>query len=146
LFANVYLHVLDDFVKQQLREKYYLRYCDDFIILSNDKSHLHSLIDTLANHLKIKLRLELHPQKVSIRKLGQGIDFVGYNLFSKSILVRTKTKQRMKKRLKEAYEGYLNEKITSIALDQKLHSYLGVLSHANQHMLSQALRNAYWVR
>lgn len=28
LFANIYLHELDDFVKQQLREHYYLRYCD----------------------------------------------------------------------------------------------------------------------
>ena len=34
LFANVYLHELDDFIKQTLREPYYLRYCDDFIILS----------------------------------------------------------------------------------------------------------------
>ena len=34
LFANIYLHKLDDFIKQELRERYYLRYCDDFIILS----------------------------------------------------------------------------------------------------------------
>jgi hypothetical protein len=25
-------------------------------------------------------------------------------------------------------------------------SYLGILSHANQHALSQAVKNAYWVR
>ena len=43
LFANVYLHVLDDFIKQITSEKYYLRYCDDFIILSSDKDHLKSM-------------------------------------------------------------------------------------------------------
>lgn len=31
-------------------------------------------------------------------------------------------------------------------MDQRLQSYLGILSHANQHKLSQALKNAYWVR
>jgi hypothetical protein len=42
LFANVYLHELDDFIKQNIKEKYYLRYCDDFIILSNRKDHLYT--------------------------------------------------------------------------------------------------------
>lgn len=31
-------------------------------------------------------------------------------------------------------------------MDQMLQSYLGILSHANQHILSQAIKNAYWVR
>ena len=52
----------------------------------------------------------------------------------------------MKKRLKEAYETYLQGKIDDVSLDQRLQSYLGILSHANQHLLSQAIKNAYWVR
>jgi len=56
------------------------------------------------------------------------------------------TKQRMKKRLKEAYEIYLQGKIDGASLDQRLQSYLGILSHANQHALSLAVKNAYWVR
>lgn len=81
-----------------------------------------------------------------IRKLTQGIDFVGYVLFFKHTLVRTRTKQRMKKRLKEAYEIFLQGKIDGVSLDQRLQSYLGILSHANQHTLSQAVKNAFWVR
>ncbi len=146
LFANIYLHELDDFIKQVLREKYYLRYCDDFIILSSSKSHLNSLIGPIREFLIKKLHLELHPKKIAIRKLSQGIDFVGYVLFQHHTLVRTKTKQRMKKRLNEAYKLYLKGQIESPALDQKLQSYLGILSHANQHTLSQAIKNAYWVR
>ena len=146
LFANVYLHGLDDFIKQELRERYYLRYCDDFIILSNDKTHLESLILPIQEFLKRKLHLELHPKKVTIRKLNQGIDFVGYVLFSKHILLRTRTKQRMKKRLKTYYEAYLEGGIDATSMDQRLHSYLGILSHANQHTLSLGIKNAYWVR
>lgn len=81
-----------------------------------------------------------------IRKLSQGIDFVGYVLFEKYTLVRTRTKQRMKKRLKETYDWYLKGKMDTAQVDQRLQSYLGILSHANQHTLSQALKNAYLVR
>lgn len=146
LFANVYLHELDIFIKQTLREKYYLRYCDDFIILSNNESHLKSLIHSIEAFLSEKLRLELHPRKVTIRKLNNGIDFVGYVIFEKHTLARTKTKQRMKKRLKEGYENCLIGKLDPASMDQKLQSYLGLLSHANEYTLSQVLKNAYWLR
>ncbi len=146
LFANIYLHELDDFIKQELREKYYLRYCDDFIILSNDKHHLKFLIPLIREFLIENLFLVLHPKKMMIRKLNQGIDFVGYVLFQHHILLRTRTKQRMKKRLKESYEEYLKGKIDGYSMDQKVQSYLGILSHANQYNLSQAVKNAYWVR
>ena len=146
LFANIYLHELDDFVKQTLREKYYLRYCDDFIILSIDETHLHHLISTIQEFLRNFLKLELHPKKVTIRKLTQGIDFVGTILFEHHTLTRTKTKQRMKKRLQEAYEQYFIGKISTSTMDQKLQSYLGILSHANQYELSTALKNSYWMR
>ena len=146
LFANIYLHELDNFVKQDLKEKCYLRYCDDFIILSNNEDHLKSLIVSIREFLAKKLRLELHPKKVIIRKLTQGIDFVGYVLFEKHVLLRTRSKQRMKRRLKEVYERYLIGAVDAAPMDQMLQSYLGILSHANQHTLSQAIKNAYWIR
>jgi len=146
LFANVYLHELDDFVKQKLNEKFYLRYCDDFIILSNNKFHLDELIGSIRKFLAKTLQLELHPKKLIIKKSSQGIDFVGYVLFDRHVLSRTRTKQRLKRRLKEAYESYTIGKITAQSLDQRLQSYLGILSHANQHELSTALKNAYWIR
>ncbi len=146
LFANVYLHELDDFVKQTLKEKYYLRYCDDFIILSNSQDHLNSLIGLIRDFLWQKLRLELHPKKVIISKLGSGIDFLGYVLFENHILMRASSKQRMKRRLREAYENYLIGKTDAAPMDQKLQSYLGVLSHADQQTLALGIKNAYWVR
>ena len=54
--------------------------------------------------------------------------------------------ERMKRRLKEAYENYLIGKIDAAPMDQRLQSYLGSLSHANQYTLSMGIKNAYWVR
>ncbi len=98
----------------------YLRYCDDFIILSNDENHLKSLIVSIREFLARNLQLQLHPKKLIIRKLSQGIDFVGYILFLRYTLVRTRTKRRMKKRLRVAYETYLKGKIDGVNLDQRL--------------------------
>ena len=81
-----------------------------------------------------------------ISKLESGIDFLGYILFENHILMRASAKQRMKRRLKEAYENYLIGKIDAAPMDQKLQSYLGMLSHADQHMLSVGIKNAYWIR
>jgi len=146
LFANIYLHVLDDHVKQTLREKYYLRYCDDFIILSNDLNHLKSLINPFLQFLKDKLLLELHPSKISIRTLNHGIDFIGYVLFPDHTLLRARTKKRMLKQLEKTFKSFLGGRTDVIKIDQQLQSYLGILSHANEHTLATLLQNAYGVR
>ncbi len=146
LFANIYLHPLDQFMKQVLRLPYYLRYCDDLMVLSYDRHVLETLIVLVRNFLHEHLRLELHPKKVSIRPLSQGIDFVGYLFFSKYRLMRTATKKRMKRRLKKAYVEYLSGKLEAEGMNQSLQSYLGLLSHANQFNLSRVLMNAYGIR
>ena len=129
-----------------LRIRYYLRYCDDFIFLSNNPDFLKSLIPIVRGFLEHHLRLQLHPKKVTIRKLSQGIDFVGYLFFSKHCLLRVQTKKRMKGRLKKAYLEYLHGTIEASSLGQRLQSYLGCLSHAHQQTVSEALKNAYWIR
>lgn len=146
LFANIYLHELDHYIKHTLHERYYLRYCDDFIILSNDECHLRCLITHIGEFLIKNLKLELHPKKVVLRKLSKGIDFIGYVFFAHHILMRTRTKQRMISRLEKSCNALLEGRIEAVTMDQQLQSYLGILSHTNQHNLSQAIKNAYWVR
>jgi RNA-directed DNA polymerase len=146
LFANVYLHPLDDFVKHTLRQKYYLRYCDDSILVAHDKNQLQACIEPINKFLAQTLQLTLHPQKIILRNLHNGIDFLGYILFLHHRLLRTRTRRRMQRRLKEKYTAYLQHHIDSTHMDQCLQSYLGVLSHANTYQLSQNLKNAYWIR
>jgi RNA-directed DNA polymerase len=146
IFANVYLHPLDDFVKHTLQQKYYLRYCDDFIIVAHEKSQLTALIEPIGNFLAQKLLLTLHPKKIILSNMHQGIDFLGYVLFLNHRLLRTSTRRRMQRRLKAKYDAYLKQKITPTHMDQCLQSYLGILSHANAYHLTQSLKNTYWIR
>ncbi len=92
LFANIYLHELDWYIKQTLQVKRYIRYCDDFVIISTNKTYLESLIAPIRGFLMGNLKLELHPHKIGIRSWDQGIDFLGYVLRPHATTIRTKTR------------------------------------------------------
>jgi RNA-directed DNA polymerase len=51
LFINIYLNELDHFVKRVLKVKYYIRYADDFVILSENKDFLLAIVPTLNQFL-----------------------------------------------------------------------------------------------
>jgi RNA-directed DNA polymerase len=131
IFANIYLNELDQFIKHQLKIKYYLRYADDFLILSPNKDDLNQSINLIGAFLKTKLKLELHPNKIILRKLDWGIDFLGYVVLPNYILPRAKTRRRAFKKLKS--------KIYNPSFEQSLQSYLGYFSHANSYKIVERL-------
>ena len=132
LFVNVYLTPFDQFVKHQLRAKCYVRYADDFAILSDDRAWLKSLVPQLANFLHEELRLSLHPRKVTIQTLASGVDFLGWVHFSNHRVLRTATKQRMFRHLRDHSE------------EATVQSYLGLLRHGDALWLCEQVRNVSW--
>ena len=83
-----------------------------------------------------RLALALHPKKTSIGKLSCGIDFLGYVVFSRHRLIRTKTRRRIFKKFKEKIMACRAGLISRDTLASSLQSYLGVLSHAHAHHLA----------
>jgi retron-type reverse transcriptase len=144
LFANIYMNEFDQFVKHKLKVKHYCRYTDDFVIASSDREYLENLLPKIELFLNENLKLKLHPGKISVRKYQQGIDFLGYVVLPHHRLVRTKTKNRIFKKLKIRVQEFKTGLISEKTLFQSLNSYLGVLSHANAHDLGQELLNRYW--
>lgn len=139
LFSNIYLNELDQFVKHKLKVCHYLRYCDDFVIVSEDREYLESLVPVLAKFLADKLKLQLHEKKIVLRKYAQGVDFLGYVVLPHYRVLRTKTRRRMMRKL--LYKvGDLNQGgISAVSLNQSLQSYLGVLKHGCGFGLRQRL-------
>lgn len=139
LFANIYLNELDQFMKHKLKAKYYLRYCDDFIILSEDNRCLEKIIPEISDFLERELKLTLHPDKIIIRKRRQGIDFLGYVVLSNYRAIRTKTKKRMMKKIwlknKMVREGLIAKE----SFGQSLQSHLGVLKHCKGYKIKKKI-------
>jgi len=129
LFSNIYLNELDNFVKRRLRAKYYIRYADDFVILSRDKNILIESVRQMVNFLTEQLKLKIHQDKLMIRKWIQGIDFLGYNIFPHHKILRTKTKRRILKKISKKQREFLAGEITKFSFSQSIQSYLGMLKH-----------------
>jgi len=135
LFSNIYLNEFDQWAKHTLKAHYYLRYCDDFIILHPSADHLRGIVPVIQKTLHEKLKLALHPHKVSITKIRQGVDFLGYVTLPRATMVRTASKNRMFRRLKEKRKFVQKGVITEESFNHSRQSYLGVLAHANTQKL-----------
>ncbi len=95
LLVNIYMNEFDQYVKHILKIQYYIRYADDFAVLSQDKQYLEDILASIAEYLTQRLKLELHPKKVSIATYSSGIDFLGFVHFPYHKTLRTVTKNRM---------------------------------------------------
>lgn len=119
LLVNIYMNEFDQFVKHSLKARRYVRYADDSVILSDNKEWLSDNLERIRAFLRDVLRLELHPDKVSISTFASGVDFLGWVHFPDHRVIRRATKRRMTRR---ALEQPSNE---------SFQSYLGLLSHGN---------------
>src|SRR3989344_1917001 len=123
LFANIYLNELDQFIKHKLKARYYIRYCDDFVILHQSQNVLLKLLAEIKKFCREFLLLNLHERKTIIRKIHWGTDFLGYVVLPHRVVLRTKTKNRMFRMIN----------------NKNLRSYLGLLSHCKSWKLKQRL-------
>lgn len=114
-------------MKHTLKAEYYVRYADDFVILSDDKDLLLETTPRIADFLWDRLRLHLHPDKVFIKTIASGVDFLGWVHFPDHRVLRTSTKRRMPKR------------VAVSSKDETIQSYLGLLKHGNTYKLKSKL-------
>ncbi|TSC90697.1 MAG: Uncharacterized protein G01um10142_292 [Parcubacteria group bacterium Gr01-1014_2] len=131
LLVNIYMNEFDQFVKHKLKVKYYIRYADDFVILSESKNWLENLINPIREFLREKLKLELHPDKVFIKTLASGLDFLGWINFPDHRILRTATKRRMMRKIK------FNPRL------ETFNSYTGLLKHGNTEKIKKELVKNY---
>lgn len=131
LLVNVYMNEFDQFMKHQLKAKQYVRYADDFVVMSHDRAWLLNLVPQIEVFLENRLKLKLHPNKVFIKTLASGVDFLGWVHFSDHRVLRTATKRRLLKRLEISPKP------------EAIHSYLGLLSHGNAGKLRDEIYRHY---
>jgi retron-type reverse transcriptase len=112
LFANIYLDKLDQFVKHELKIIGYVRYADDFILVHPNRDLLVDYFYEITKFLREQLHLDVHSKKIVLKTYASGIDYLGYVCFPYHRVLRTKTKQRMLKRVNEnnfaSYSGILH--------------------------------------
>jgi hypothetical protein len=100
-FANLYLNVLDHFVKRKIGCRKYVCYVDDFVILSRKKLKLRKTIPLINVFLKKHLKLELNFSKTKLRSLREGISFLGYFVKPGYTLIKKDVVRRFEMKLSQ---------------------------------------------
>ena len=133
LFVNIYMDKFDQFVKHTLKAKYYIRYADDFVFFSADKLWLENVLRIIDNFLQTNLHLTLHPDKIFLRTVASGVDFLGWVNFYNYRVLRKTTKRRMFARIKNS------------PTNATLQSYLGLLKHGDSFGYKRELEMWHWL-
>jgi len=128
LGANIYLDAMDHLIKDELGEKYYTRYMDDWLLLSPSKSHLWSRLELIKEFLLDDLGLSLNP-KTRIFPAKQGVDFAGYRVWRSHILPRKRNVAAARRRIKKLVRLYEARKIALETLQGSTASFLGYSKH-----------------
>lgn len=142
MFANLYLNEADQFAKHVLKCKYYLRYMDDIVVVSDEREYLKMVWLEMERFLEGNLRLKLNC-KTSIRSEKQGVYFCGYRIWRDHIRLRKKSALKMKHRLRYLRKAYRrgDPDVTIQTIRDSLMSYLGMLQHCDGYRLRESILN-----
>lgn len=139
-FANIYLGELDNFVKHQLKAKYYLRYVDDFVILGRDRKELEQYKKQIAKFLVETLKIDLHPQKSRVIQLSDGVTLLGFRVFFHHKLLKKSNLNRIFKRLSKFQERLEEGIIIEEHIKNSIAGWEGYAKMANTYNLRQKIR------
>lgn len=135
-FANLYLTYFDHWIKEELKCKYYFRYADDIVILSDDKDYLRNVLVSIKLHLSQVLNLELKSNYQIFPVESRGIDFVGYKFYHTHVLLR----KSIKVRLFRLINLYKQNKIDKEELEKRMRSYFGWMKFCNSKNLLKKIQ------
>ena len=141
----------DHFVKEKLHARFYIRYMDDFIIISDSAEYLKTCKDLMETHLAF-IGFELNPKKTRIYPLSEGIDFLGFR-FSLTdtgkvlMLIRLENVKRERKKLRRLVAKSKRGELPIEKVDESYATWRNHASKGNSHNLMQrmdAYYNSLW--
>lgn len=136
-FANLVLAYFDHWLKEEKRVKYYWRYADDIVILSDNKEFLHNLLhDIRAYFATLELTVKKNYQVFPVE--SRGIDFLGYVFYHTHTRLRKSIKQKLCRRV--AHLNKRKKQLPQVAYRQQICSWWGWCKYCNSINLFNKLK------
>ncbi len=149
LFANIYLNEIDQYIKRQLKLKYYGRYVDDMIFVDSDKGRLIWATDKIKKYLVNNLSLKLHPKKIYLQHTNKGVNFLGVFIRPYRVLVGKRLKRNFYIKVYDELfilnfldlkpTDYRDARGFTIRFRQLVNSYLGMLRQSDSYMIRKRI-------
>jgi hypothetical protein len=143
VFGNVYMNDFDHFVKKEMKVKYYGRYVDDMLFVHNDKSFLEDIISQLSHFLLSHFQLKIHPNKIVLKSVNEGIPFLGQIIKPHCTYIGNRTKNNFYQAIQEINKvmavvpQFTWQQLCDIRAT--LNSYLGCMHHTNSFKLRKSM-------
>ena len=128
LAANAYLAELDFYLKVKLQVPYYLRYMDDFILLSDSNAKLKNYLELIEKYLNEVLHIKLN-DKTKIDYCRNGIDFVGYRIFPKNKIIKKQCMNRTRNIFKAWRAGKVTDEKYLASIGSRIGHAKGTASY-----------------
>lgn len=141
--ANIYMNKLDQFCKRKLGLKYYIRYMDDFFIIVKNKEEANKILALIKEFVEEVLRLKLNEKKTKTFPLAQGLNAIGYKIYTTHMLLRNESKKKIKRKIKAMPRLILEGRMTVEKAEQMLNSWKGHAKHADSHNFIESLLNKF---
>ncbi len=137
-FANLYLDDFDQYIKQSLRVRPYLRYVDDMVILGFDKARLAEIRAVVRERLVVD-RLRLHPHKAQISPVADGLNLLGYVVYPAQRRLRNDNGHRFVRKLRRMAVAYRARRVEWATIVASIQSWIGHAQHADTEGLRRAI-------
>jgi len=132
VLANFYLSPLDHYIKHDLGLRFYGRYVDDCVLVHESRAYLSECTMRIRQFLQNHLHLTLHPKKIRLQRISQGVAFLGWSLQVGHINGGNRCIGNWRKLVEREnllIEDHKPTKEERLAFRSSMNSYLGILAH-----------------
>jgi retron-type reverse transcriptase len=134
-FANLVLGELDHHLKDHLALPGYIRYMDDFLLFGADKATLQELHAEIRRFLDDRLRLELKPSAAPVNPVSEGIGFLGFRIYPRTIRLDQCARRRFLRKVRDIERAYQDGAIDLAELSSRASSLYAHAGHADSWRL-----------
>lgn len=135
--GNFYFSAFDHWIKEDQKVKYYFRYMDDIVILSDSKEKLHQMRKDIDDYFRVNMKLRVKKNWQIFPTFVRGVDFLGYRAFEDYTLLRKSVCIDYKQKMVRIYNKCSSGKMMNYSEWCSVNSYSGWLKHADTFRLAK---------
>lgn len=144
-WSNVYMNPFDWFIKRELRCRAYLRYVDDFVLFSNDKSQLNAWRSAIIDRLQ-QFRLTIHENEAQVLSCHAGIPWLGFVVYPTHRRLKRRNAINFTRRFRHNIQLYYYGKISFAELDASVQGWINHVRYADTWGLRQHIFDHHPIR
>ena len=141
------LDSMDHYIKEKLRARFYIRYMDDFLIISHDREYLEKCMKEIIDYLT-GLRFTVNEKKTRIYPLRSGIDFLGFTFSLTAtgkvlMQIRSENVKRQRRKLVRLVKRSRSGLIPREKVDESYAAWRNHASKGNSYKLLKRMDTYY---